>query len=206
MTANPWMPRGEAHRWAKRINFPLDRWPGNCSGVSHSVVEAGLVKGRVVRGLWAGPMRGFFAGREITGHTWIEQADGTIVDPTRWVFEDAEPYIYRGRDPEGWYDKGGNRVRQGMAGPCPANDACEDTVTLDFPTVEAAQAIRNLLPRDFLALEDEPWIECNTRQAHWLANVPPAHLGPYAADLYRALEAVGMRAHVPIDNLREVLR
>ena len=37
-------------------------------------------------------------------HTWIEKLDGTVVDPTRWVFEGVWPYIYEG--PRDWYDKG----------------------------------------------------------------------------------------------------
>ena len=29
-------------------------------------------------------------------HVWIEKLDGTVVDPTRWVFEGVWPYIYEG--------------------------------------------------------------------------------------------------------------
>lgn len=197
----------QALRWAKVLNFPLEKWPGQCSGVSASLLEAKLIRdGRLVRGLWVGPVAvgSIFHGRPISGHTWIERSDGTIVDPTRWAFEMVTPYIFHGLYDRN-YDKGGNRFRGAFNGACPAHDASTVEVTLTCASVEAATCIRELLPPDSLADEESPDVLCNAAQVHWLANCAPARLGIYAREIFEAIVAAGYRARIPIDNQREVL-
>lgn len=198
--------RALAAEWATLIGIPLDAWPGRCAEIAEAVVAHKLTDGRPVRGLWVGPVApgSKFEGRPFSGHSWIERANGLIVDPTRWAFEMKAPYIFRGM-PGPEYDKGGNRIREAMAGPCPSWDDNSDGLTLDFVSVEAAQRVRALLPPDSLALDDEPWVTCSARQLHWLANLAPQRFGVYAVEVYRAIKNAGYGGHIPVDNQREIL-
>lgn len=86
----------------------VDDWPGNCYAIAVALVESGLLPDRfeAVYGHWTGPIssRSRFADRRalgFTGHGWALDPDsGTVVDPTRWVFEHADPYIFVGQEPD----------------------------------------------------------------------------------------------------------
>lgn len=75
-------------------------WEGNCHWAATELAK--LIQGsRVVRGFWWGPLKGYWSShdhRAFTGHSWVELKDGTVVDPTRWSFEDATPYIFEGEE------------------------------------------------------------------------------------------------------------
>lgn len=84
----------------KAMDWPVDRWAGQCYGVACQMVEAGLVEGRAVYGYYTGPIAEgtlFDRGVPFTHHGWIEVKEGSrryIVDPTRWVFEGVAPYVH----------------------------------------------------------------------------------------------------------------
>lgn len=82
----------------KAIQWPVATWEGNCYTVACAIVEAGLIKGRAVYGHYKGPVAdtGYWAKRKgqlFQRHGWIMLEDDRIMDPTRWSFEDKEPYI-----------------------------------------------------------------------------------------------------------------
>jgi hypothetical protein len=93
----------DAKAVAKAIKIPTKKWVGNCFGIAQALVEAGLVKGTAVYGHWVGPIArtSHFADRRAVGftnHGWVLLEDGeTVVDPTRWVFEARDPYIFIGK-------------------------------------------------------------------------------------------------------------
>ena len=82
-----------------------DRWAGRCDVAVVSLLLGG-VNGVRKDGVWTGPVakawglsghrrwRKDAAGFPI--HCWIDHRDGTVTDPTRWVFEKAWPYVYKG--------------------------------------------------------------------------------------------------------------
>ena len=85
-------------------------WAGNCDLAVEFYLAQGF-EGVRRDGVWTGllPRRWGLKqtrwrldgdGRPV--HSWIECADGTVVDPTRWVLEGVFPYIYRG--PSDFYD------------------------------------------------------------------------------------------------------
>lgn len=85
----------------RALDWPTEQWRGQCYGVALALVEAKLIDGRAVYGHYYGPISptsnpfGARAGTSFpTHHGWIVTPDGQILDPTRWVFEDREPYIY----------------------------------------------------------------------------------------------------------------
>ena len=106
----------DANRIAERIGVELSDWPGKCYAVACQMLKAKVVKGRPAYGNYHGPVvaSSMFFGKTVVRHGWIERADGMIVDPTRWVFEGVEPYIYEGL-PSMEYDEGANLLRARFA-------------------------------------------------------------------------------------------
>lgn len=220
---------------ARAIDFPVSKWPGRCFGVASAMVQAGLVYGDVIYGTWVGDIhpKSLFAKRVMTHHGWIEVDDGdTIVDPTRWAFEMVDPYVYVGPsgpedgchdfegDEEGMcqcdhadeehraygffrpcligdpYDAGSNRTRAAMLSPLPPSVGAEAELFLSGGDLMMAKA---LLRRG----RDEPLM---MDQVRWLANLPPEMLGSLCQPLYRALDKADLRAFVPIDNWRAMMK
>lgn len=86
------------------INMPAETWKGQCYAIACMMLKADLVKGRAVYGHWRGAIHqdSMFAARAdqgFTGHGWIETDEGEIIDPTRWVFEAKDPYLFRSEPP-----------------------------------------------------------------------------------------------------------
>lgn len=90
---------------AKAIGIPIKQWEGNCYAISCAMVKKVIVKGKAVYGHWTGPVSRssvFYQTSQIgfVRHGWIVMPDESVVDPTRWVFEDAFPYIFVGEKPD----------------------------------------------------------------------------------------------------------
>lgn len=188
---------------AKAIGMPVERWPGQCYGIALGMVEAGLVPdgARAVYGHWLGPVADNcpvpgFRSRPFVQHGWVLLPNRSVVDPTRWVFEAADPYVWHGM-PD-YYDEGGNMWRLAMLGAAPG---FEDDHEYRFEQLSSPV---------WTALED--LVTPNDRRGHlclaqvrWLGNLPPAVLGiEVAAPFFAALEDEGMGGIVPIDNMRAV--
>ena len=184
---------------------PAAKWEGNCFGVASGAVKSRLVpKGSVaVYGHWTGYVhpKSMFAGRPIIQHGWVLQPDGTVCDPTRWVFEHVPPYIYVGE--QDTYDEGGNAHRmQSIGGPPPYDprDTQYELTKAVLPSGAAWTFIERLLDHT-----DEPGILCG-RQLMWLANQDPKVLGDHAAHVYAALKALRLGGFIPYDNAQMVER
>jgi hypothetical protein len=193
---------------------PADGWAGCCFGIATGAVEKKLVpKGSVaVYGHWKGdvhPESMFFAasGWGFVQHGWVQKPDGTVCDPTRWVFEHVKPYIYDG--PADHYDVGGNALRMRMLGSAPEYDPNDPQFHLNRAILPgpAWTFVERLLGLHEACLDDGP--EPGTvsyRQLAWLANHDPAVLGQHAPALYAALDTLRLRGLVPIDNWMMVER
>jgi hypothetical protein len=90
------------HEAVIALGSPPETWVGNCYAIAYQLVEAGLVEGRAVYGHYLGPIAkdSFFSEKGLAvgfvPHGWVLMGDGRVLDPTRWVFENVEPYIYVG--------------------------------------------------------------------------------------------------------------
>jgi len=182
---------------ADAINLqPLD-WVGQCFGIACAMVREGVSTGIPRYGHWLGPVAegSIFANKQhklgFVPHGWIEEEDGVVTDPTRWVFEDAAPYIFRGADDDGFYDMGGNRLREAMTGEMPDFDPAADYLFL-MPEGPLGSTLNLFLS------EEQP--QLSMTQVHWLAHVSPARYGEQAKLVYEWLQFVGMKAMIPIDN------
>lgn len=186
------------------IGLPVAQWHGRCYEVACAIVESGLVKGEAVYGHYLGPVaaKGHWARRKdnlFQRHGWIVLQDETIIDPTRWSFENAEPYlavVLPNSKRTAEYDRGGNKFREALGTPPPAYDRADEPVDffLDEPGI-----------REFVydILKQPPTI--TLKMVFWVANLPPNKLGRFAKPLYRTLEAGGYRAFIPIDNREMIL-
>lgn len=198
---------------AKRIGIPLDRWPGNCFTVACALVDKkGGVDGDAVYGHWTGPVAPgtMFHGKPLIQHGWVLRSDGTVVDPTRFVFEGAEPYIYEG--PADYYDEGGNAWRKAMLSPAP--DFNEKLDNPNFMKLVKWKPKNQRLARavDILLEPAKRKVGFLSRhQLFWLANLPYEMLTPVpgldlAPDLYKELGKLGLEVAVPLDNRRRAER
>lgn len=177
------------------VGEPAEDWPGRCFEIASKI--APKIGGKPLYGLYLGPIAegSYFDARRAVGfcrHGWIEMPGGEVVDPTRWVFEGVDPYIYQG--PADYYDLGGStlmRVARHLRGDDPGEPLEKPLV---FGDERVAKAVRGLLggrdPEGF----NDLWR---------LAHTTPYILGPEAGpSVYRAIRAVGRGALIPIDFQR----
>lgn len=181
---------------AKRIGVPLDKWAGRCHEIALLIHKAKLVPSgsRVVYGLWLGKIEegNMFSGRPFTHHGWIELPDGMVYDPTRFAFENKQPYVWVGHN-GGEYDPGGNTIRRQNETPRPKPKGL--VVKL---TKAQATAIKEFVP----ITADR---KIHLSDCFWLANLSLHSLGQDAADIYKVLVDLGFSGLIPIDNRHVVL-
>lgn len=183
---------------------PTEGWKGNCFFIASQLVDKGLVTGGVaVYGHWLGPIAktshfGPRRGMPFCQHGWVLMPDKSIIDPTRWVFEDVEPYIFHGTNDEGYYDEGGNEFRMMQIGPPPEYDPEEKHYEI---TKHVMRSVTWNFVEKILAIgtDQEPGL-LTLSQIHWLAKLSPERLGEHQAGVYRALEKLDRKALIPIDN------
>lgn len=158
------------------INLSVEDWKGNCYAVAQACLTTGVVKGKAEYGIWEGPIAegSYFENYPIARHGWVRLPDGRIWDPTRWVFENVEPYIYVG--PDDYYDFGASRLRKSVA----SYEYISESELIDFLDS----------PEDFA---DEIMV------LRRLANTPPSEHPYLIAEAYEKLIAMGHGALIPID-------
>lgn len=101
-------PQLSPKKLADAIGIPLVHWQGNCFGVAKAINETLDLRGKVVWGDYIGKITPlafkFFGSKRPIKHGWIMWEDGLVLDPTRWIFEAVQPYIYIG--PADAYENG----------------------------------------------------------------------------------------------------
>lgn len=192
------------------IGEPASAWKARCFEIASRLVKAGVVSGVAVYGHWTGPVkRGtLFYGKPIIQHGWVLLPDKTICDPTRWVFEGAQPYLYFG--PADHYDEGGNKYRMRALGDPPPYNRFEKLVTFTNEILPETEAL-NFIEKTFDLLEQYVDLTYTVgtitiRQLSWLANADPTFLGKHAWPIYKAIERLKLKAFIPIDNYKMVAR
>lgn len=99
------------------VGEPASAWVSRCYEIASKICDAGIVDGSPVYGHWVGPIApgshfARFSDYPFVRHGWVLQHNDRVCDPTRWVFEGAEPYIYVGEPDH--YDEGGDAHRAAM--------------------------------------------------------------------------------------------
>ncbi len=191
---------------AEAIGIPVLDWPGRCFEIAHKMVAHGLVEGTAVYGHWTGdvcPEAPVFGPRHyhpFQQHGWIALDDGkgTVVDPTRWVFENTAPYVFVGApEDESWpYDEGGNKFRLRFMPTCPLYGEGPPFI------VEVPNSILKGVCEAHIG-HKQPW---SPVQVVWLCNLPPEMFMGMAREFYEAIEKTGFSSFIPLDNLLMVKR
>lgn len=151
-------------RLETHIGIPAKDWVGRCAEIADKLKKSGLeiAQGTTSHyGHWTGPIHSDsrFAGRKFTHHGWLQKGD-TVIDPTRWVFENADPYIYVGKND--YYDDGGQKLNMERVGNCPAP---QGKATIPAP--------KDLVALEVLKAEGITQNKLTMNQACHLANLPP---------------------------------
>ena len=184
----------------KAIDLPASEWHGKCTLISQAVVQLGLVTGDAVYGHYRGPVdhSSYWAGRSACGfiqHGWVLLRDGRVLDPTRFSFENADPYIHIGSaDPD--YDEGGSIWRAITRGPCPEAGGKPAGMKARSQIIEGL----------FEHLTKTPFDKMTWAQAHWVANLSFEELSFALSDIYETLEENEAKALIPHDNWEKALR
>ena len=191
----------DAQTVARRIGVALDVWPGNCGGICERMLEKKLVEGRFAYGHYRGCIsaRSIFKDRRglgFTHHGWILLADGTVCDPTRWVFTKSQPTIHFGpaaEDGKVIYDEDGQILAALTAEAKRPEKPEGQRVRLD--------GVKGLLRAHICDLLGVARIGQSIRmnQLFWLCNLPPSWFGDYALEFYGWVKKRGFLAFVPID-------
>ncbi|MCK9542643.1 MAG: hypothetical protein M0R03_11510 [Novosphingobium sp.] len=187
---------------AHTINVPIKDWPGNCHFIANQFLQKGIVKGKLRYGHFLGDVKEgtmFYKGVPFVRHGWIELEDGRICDPTRWVFEGVEPYVYVGPNNDE-YDIGGSKIRDLFAPPMPMYDEKEIQISLDLEEDE--------LLRIHILFGNKNTSTFSISQIFWLANRTPPYLATFldVKLFYIALEKAKLKAAVPIDYWTLVMK
>jgi hypothetical protein len=194
---------------------PADTWPGRCHEVA--LAAASLIDdGEAVYGHYLGPVDPYgywrdYKDHHFIQHGWVELADGGVLDPTRWSFEDEEPEItiFDEMDAEEDYDKGGQRLRADLVKPAPPWDpstkvgarGAAGAVSLSVPKgSDLEMTLNTLLGEDQHGTDDSDGYVVTVMQAGWLANLPYATLAPHQKEVYKLLDEVNLLGFVPQDH------
>lgn len=220
---------------AKAIRVKTKDFHGNCYAIACKVVESGIVRGRAVYGHWFGEVAktGYWAKRRdqpFQRHGWVELEDGRILDPTRWSFEDKEPYLYLAEpvgeficDCEHVLDEHDN----GFFRKCTILGClCLDYEAEKSEYDEGGNRIRKAMSRPPPAYypsdkKVDLVMQSNAKlfvmellcqpeaitmpMVFWLGNLPLEALGPFAKDVYKAIINAEGPGIIPIDNRWKVL-
>ena len=183
----------------KVSGLPADEWHGKCADIAH--VACNLVGGDEIYGIYNGFVDedGYWGSKALCRHGWVLLEDGRILDPTRWSFENTEPYIFIGKpgDPtgDGEYDEGTQDLRARVTRPCPEPKG--DPLDLDID------------PPNQLAIEQltqTPIAKVTRDQMFWIANLPYDQLGMFVHSAYNVLIENEMGVFIPIDNKKRAIR
>ena len=210
----------------KAIGRSTDKWIGNCKAIADDIVDAGLVKGHAVYGMWIGPIdpRSIFGRRPFTHHGWIVLPDKRVMDPTRWVFEATDPYVYVGSEEPvtacricGYTDEEHNDFDDYYDG------ICSEFTAPVWPYDEGGNQIMKKFrppppgcnpherkyhgaPPIALQLLKTNRKMITMEQMGWIANTPYDVLGSHVGDVYNWIINAGRSALIPIDNRRRAER
>lgn len=179
------------------IGVPANEWEGRCYEISCLIVNNGSIEGTAVYGHYTGYIKDgtLFSGKRPVRHGWIVH-DDVIIDPTRWVFEGVNPYIFVGEvnlHPE--YDRGGERFRKALESVNyhPKPDFDPNTTVFHLETEDDKILFSLILGSETLVTS------ISMNQLFWVANRPMSTLGDAMLPAYEWLCKKHLKALIPID-------
>ena len=159
--------------------------------------EAGIINGKLRYGHYTGPIHPNSLFKKNIGigfcqHGWVELTDNQIFDPTRWVFENVNPYIYVGKND--YYDVGGNKFREASRKEPPEYLDTDKKKEVNIP-LDLKNFINEILKDTRKETNDY-----TLRQLMYLGNTPPRLLEPFGKEIFTILKDNHLKGFIPIDN------
>lgn len=189
------------------VGEPAHKWEGRCYEIA-SLIADHVKHADAVYGHYSGPVDpcGYWGERcddDFIQHGWVViKGSSMVLDPTRFSFENVDPYVYFG--PADHYDEGGNDYRSKYTSPCPPFDFSDGVVP--FPEASANSALSRHLDSLVPGAVLEDYVTISKPQAFWLANIHYCRLEPFAKEIYAALHRADLRAFIPQDNWKRAFR
>lgn len=190
------------------VGDPPEKWHGRCYEIA-CILADHMKHAQAVYGHYRGPVDpegywGRHSSHPFIQHGWvIFKKHNFVMDPTRWSFENVDPYIYFDV-PKLDYDEGGNSWRSRTAKPCP--DFNITNGTMKFPTATPDSPLARHLDALIPTIRLGKCVVIDMHQAFWLANIHYARLEPFAKDIYQAMADADRKAFVPLDNWERAFR
>jgi len=197
------------------------RWEGNCYAIASTLLKHHLVEGRLVYGHYFGPVDqngywGWRGAQPFYRHGWVELKDGRICDPTRWSFENVEPYVWVSENDKGEYDEGGNLLRQLSRKPYPETnpDDKKYTFTLLYSVIgelfEVGAVLDEAVSPEYYDADpldvDFFELQLTATEIAWIAGISLRQISDWSIrDIYIQIVEHGLGAFIPIDNRRLIL-
>jgi hypothetical protein len=199
---------------ADLIGIPLKNWTGNCHGVAEAVLRKAPVRDmRLVRGHYHGYIHRqsvYLQGPQ--QHSWLELADGRILDPTRWAMDRPDtPSIFLGPDEELDYDEGGlylrakDHVYEAMADHLfgPMKNGPADVILKKFGETDI-RTVQDMFVAGGLQAPAGVADRQDAQRLYDRFYDPVEHFAT-PEPFFAAVKQMGLAALVPIDTMRRVL-
>lgn len=203
----------------RAARMPASTWHGNCYGLACVAAQLLGEPHAAVYGHYLGEVDqdGYWAGRvdaPFQQHGWVLLADGRVLDPTRWSFENVAPYIFVSAAPKHPdYDEGGNAWRQSLMRPPPKRNEKWGTGEKRLYSLrlapEVATLIASMLGPSEVDLDIKgkgSTVTCTTDQVFWLANAAYDAYGEHVFAVYSEICRTYGSPAIPIDNQRRAER
>ena len=180
---------------------------GNCHAAATVLVtwfKAKKIPAFIKRGHWlGGDVRPELANQIAEQHSWV-QVDVDLpnnslifyADPTQFVFTGKEPSIAISTEDDQRYDPGGYKLKEMAYGVRTMPDRKGKT---------SANKLTDAARSSLDCMAKRNWKVWTLDEVRFLANLNPDRLGSSVKDIYKAIEAAGHQAFIPIDARREIL-
>jgi hypothetical protein len=193
----------ELYAWEGSLEH---HWPGACASISKALAELLGTPWIDVYGFYTGyvkPGTMFYNRPGFCRHSWcVNRKTGAICDPTRWVFEGVEPYLFLIEEASPYYadlineyDEGMLRFKTAMLKPAPKSKGKKLDVVWHGSAGQVVKSLLKTRQPTHLAMN----------QLFWLANLPPIMFDTEARNVYITLIELKLQSLIPIDNRKMVL-
>ena len=181
------------------IGVKSEKWVANCYYISTLLVKHGVVEGKAVFGKYLGKVdkKSPFYGNTFINHGWIETPNGEIIDPTRWVFESTEPYIYESNIKNIDYDRGSNVIKKLLKTDAPSFNKNSKVVDIENLQIEAI--FKTLLKEK---KEDK---KISIEQLIWVGSLSLGDLNYFAKPLFAWYKDNALSVFIPVDNFETIM-
>lgn len=189
---------------------PSEQWKGNCYGVAEAILQSGLLQPvidrfgliQVTYGQYFGVVLSGnqFSGKAFVRHGWLEIEEGIVIDPTYWVFVNEEPELRVCGIED--YDMAARRLRSVVLkdNNAPEFQEADGVIRWTVNDPDVTSSVAELLGKN--SRVNDGLITVN--QVRWLGNRPLSELRSNAPAIYGAIDLLGFRAMIPLDNRRYV--